>query len=72
MIRALLNEKGTTMLEYALTACLIAVVCLVSVYEVGQQAKIIYHTVRFCGFGHGDCGPSSALCMGPNPPPFCH
>ncbi|MBL7661541.1 Flp family type IVb pilin [bacterium] len=39
------SEKGATMLEYALLAALIAVVCIVAITFLGQQASTSFSRV---------------------------
>ncbi|MFN8391720.1 MAG: Flp family type IVb pilin [Bdellovibrionota bacterium] len=39
------NEKGATMLEYALMAALIAVVCIAAVTLLGQNAQVAFSKV---------------------------
>ena len=39
------NEKGATMLEYALLAALIAVVCIAAITFLGTQASVTFSTV---------------------------
>ena len=38
LIKSIKSEKGATMLEYALLAALIAVVCIVAVTALGTRA----------------------------------
>ncbi len=44
-IQSVNEEKGATMVEYALMAALIAVVCIAAVTIVGQQANITFSTI---------------------------
>lgn len=38
-------QQGVTSVEYALLACLIAVVCVVSITAVGTQAVILFEVI---------------------------
>lgn len=39
-LRPLDNEKGTTMTEYALLCCLLAIVCLTGISSLGRGASV--------------------------------
>jgi len=38
----LLDDRGATMAEYALIASLVAVVCIVAVKAIGQDASVLF------------------------------
>lgn len=40
------DEKGATMVEYALMAALIAVVCIAAVTAVGQNASTVFSSIK--------------------------
>ncbi len=40
------NEQGASMLEYALLAALIAVVCLLAISAIGRQASKAFSSVN--------------------------
>ena len=42
MISFFKDEEGATMVEYALMLSLIAIVCILAVTAVGEQAEIIF------------------------------
>ncbi|MBV8149353.1 MAG: Flp family type IVb pilin [Candidatus Eremiobacteraeota bacterium] len=42
-LRLLADERGVTLIEYALLLSLIAVICVVSVKLVGQNASTLLH-----------------------------
>ena len=39
------QSRGASMLEYALLAALIALVCIVAIRTIGQQANITFTTI---------------------------
>jgi Flp pilus assembly pilin Flp len=43
-LKVLADDRGVTLVEYALLLALIAVVCVVSVKLVGQNASTLLHT----------------------------
>ena len=49
------RQKGASMLEYALLAALIAVVCIVAIRTVGQQASTSFSGVG-SSLGQGNAG----------------
>jgi Flp pilus assembly pilin Flp len=64
--KAKLNEKGTTMLEYAITVALIAVVALASINNAGKAAS---KTINKAGRAIGHTVP---LTIAGGPPAGTH
>ncbi len=74
-ITLLTSEKGATLLEYALLACLIAVVALAGVTRVGNQGqktfKVVAKTIKNAGGDNPDDGiiPGDGICQPGEAPP---
>ena len=61
------DERGATMVEYALLACCIAVVLIASVTMVGREAYGTFNTVRVAAAGANN---PQALPPIPSDPPI--